>query len=137
MARTDVGTLDGDLAAPNLGDRERLVLTLGGAILILNGLARPSTWHTLLALAGVELVRRGISGRGGLYRPRGAARRATMARIAAPEPYRSSFTDYVDCTLDESFPASDPPAWTVSSRVGRPAHMPGRQALTDDDGARG
>jgi uncharacterized membrane protein len=118
MARSDIGTLDGDLAAPNIGDRERLVSALGGAVLILNGLVRPSTWHTLLALAGVELMRRGISGRSRLYSVLG------VDGVEPRERYRPAYLDHpIDGTLDDSFPASDPPAWTVSSGTGSPAKM--------------
>ena len=124
MARTDIGTLVGSYELPNIGDRERVASMLGGAVLILNGLVRPSGWHTLLALGGVELMRRGITGRSNLYRvlgvDRDVDRLARDARSEAPERRRPVHADHVDRTVDDSFPASDPPAWTVSSGAGAP-----------------
>jgi hypothetical protein len=43
--------------------------------------------------------------------------RADRKRL--PKPYRDHLTMLIDGTLEDSFPASDPPSWTTS--VARPA----------------
>src|SRR5687767_1143055 len=46
----------------NVGDIERLVSTVGGTLLVFNGISRGSLWGGLVALAGGALVHRGLTG---------------------------------------------------------------------------
>jgi hypothetical protein len=96
---------------------------LGGAALIVNGLVRPSTLNTLLALGGAMLINRGVTGHCPVYRAldidtsapalHGPAATYGRGKRGTPQPL-------VDETLDHSFPASDPPSWTATSAAGSP-----------------
>jgi hypothetical protein len=86
----------------NLSDVERSVSLAVALFLGLAGVRRSFSASTL-TLAGVVFALRGLSGRCPLYRRLGIVdRRAEKARV----------DECVDATLDDSFPASDPPAWT-------------------------
>lgn len=88
---------------PNLGDGERLVSLLGGAALVLYGLARgPALSSALLAVGGGLLLQRGLAGHCALYRTLGISSRA-------PEAEHST---EIERDAEDSFPASDPPSWS-------------------------
>lgn len=67
----------------NVGETERLVSLVGGAMLALIGLERRSLTGLILAGAGAALVYRGYTGSCGVYK----ALNVTSAEPAAPEKY--------------------------------------------------
>jgi hypothetical protein len=89
----------------NVGDGERTVSATLGTVLLVNGVVRPSLWHTLLAFAGAAMLQRGLTGNCALYRSLGID---TAGNTNIPR-HR---LDRVERASDDSFPASDPPSWT-------------------------
>lgn len=100
-----------DGAERNVGDTDRIVSAVGGALLALVALRRAPLSLILAALGGFLLYRSatahcpvfdmlGIS----------TASETPMVRAAHHEADRS-----VDLAVEDSFPASDPPSWNTGS----------------------
>lgn len=83
----------------NLGETERIISIAVGTLLGLDGLRRAPV-ATALAVAGATLMLRGLTG----YCP-------IAERLTGPSARKRRVDTCIDTTIDESFPASDPPAW--------------------------
>jgi hypothetical protein len=100
-----------DRPAPRLQwkdiDVEQWLEIAAGVALAAAGLTRRTRGGALLAIAGGTLVARGLLGSRDVT--------ALRARLQAA---RRTAANAVDSTLQETFPASDPPAWTASTTAG-------------------
>jgi len=95
----------------NIGESERWASGIAGGLLLACGLRNVSSFTGVGLLAvGGGLLYRAVSGNCALYRALGIDRSSMDQR---PE-------DPMDVSSEDSFPASDPPAWTsaAASRSG-------------------
>ena len=86
-----------------------LSLAAGGALL-LYGVARGKTLGTMLAAAGGALILSGISACCAGLATTAMRQEYGPGERKAP-PFTEGAIDLVDETSEDSFPASDPPAW--------------------------
>jgi len=94
-------------AAVNITEAERVVSAVAGGILAWAGLRKKSSAGMALALAGGELLRRGITGHCYAFELLG------VRTVPEPEIRDAAHADWeVDNASEESFPASDAPSFT-------------------------
>ena len=92
----------------NVGQIDRILSIVGGASLSLMALRRAPR-VLLLAVMGGFLLYRGIGGSCPLYQALG------FSSANKPQAGLVPKEEQVDATIEESFPASDPPGWHTGS----------------------
>lgn len=92
-------------------DQERWLAAAWGSGLTMLGARRGGLTGGLLATAGMVMTVRAAMGRHDFRAARGWLERTMRDRGFAEK-------DVVEDASEESFPASDPPSWTASSRTG-------------------
>ncbi len=97
--------------AVNITEGERVVSAVAGGILAWAGLRKKSSAGTALALAGGELLRRGITGHCYAFELLGV-RTVPEPRIRDARRAAARADWEVDNASEESFPASDAPSFT-------------------------
>jgi len=102
----------------NVGEAERRASVVGGGALLFYGLTRRSLGGLFLTLLGGGLIHRGITGHCYLYEAMGVNTSQAQGRVPGEEDTSPPGRDIVAEASEESFPASDAPAWTPTTTLG-------------------
>jgi len=98
-------------ATRNVGQAERWASAIAGGALALFGISRRSIPGAVAAALGAALAYRGVSGHCPVYERLGIDTNGREQEIARA-------TAIVEQASEDSFPASDAPAWTPTTSVG-------------------
>lgn len=91
----------------NVGRPERILSTLGAALMTWRGLRRGGLGGWLAAATGVAFIARGVSGFCPVYNAFG------LNFCQPREAGHASDDERVEVASEDSFPASDPPSWNA------------------------
>lgn len=97
----------------NLDKNERLISLAAGALMVVYGVIRLPITAVMALIGGAYLLYRAIKGYCPIYAQLGLDQRHKPTPTRMVKTADRHYDDPVDTALHQTFPTSDPPAWTM------------------------